>query len=110
MEAGPAVLGAEVRRAVVSVGVGGVVAVVVAIGPAGEERGHRRRAEAGIDGGHVGTQLGVLHVVGGQARVGSRHEVVFRLPALLSQHGRHRVLLGEGVAVGQVVLELQELA
>ena len=108
VETCPAVRGTEVGATVVAVGIGCVVAVVVTVGPAGEERSHRRTAETVVDLGRALTQLGIVNLVRGQVGVSNTRVVPFRLPALLTEHGGQVVTVGYGLGVGQVVLQLPE--
>ena len=106
MEACPAVVRAEVRRAVVTIGIGGVVAVVIIIGFAREERSHRCAAEARAEVFvHLLHQRRVLHVVARQVLAGDALVLPVRLPALLTQHGGEAVL-ADVASIGEVVLQL----
>ena len=109
MEAGPPLVRPEVGTAVVTVGVGGVVAVVERIGQTGEERGHRRTSEAYADGRCAGAQRRVVDGVGGKVGVLRPVVVVLAFPHLLAEHGREAVL-AQGVGIGDVVLQLPERA
>ena len=109
MKACPALVGTEVRRAVVTIGVGAEVAVIIIIGFAREERCHGARAKAGANLRVARAQSGVVHFVVGQVGVEGRHIVPLRLPRLLTEHGGDAVL-AELVAVGDVVLQSPERA
>ena len=108
VETCPAVRGTKVGATVIAVGIGCVVTIVVAVGPAGEERSHRRAAKAVVDLGRALTQLGIVNLVTGQVGIGYTRVVIFRLPALLTEHGGQVVTVGNGLGVGQVVLQLPE--
>ena len=108
VETCPAVRGTEVGATVIAVGVGRIVTVIVAVGPTGEERSHRRAAKAVVDLGRALTQLGIVNIVRRQVGVGYTRVVPFRLPALLTKHGGQVVKVGNGLGVGQVVLQLPE--
>ena len=107
VETGPALVGTEVRATIVTIGISSIVAVVVAVGPASEERSHRTAAETCANLRCTSTQSGIVYSVRGQTGIVNRNIVVLRLPALLTNHGRSRVL-AEGAAVGQIVLQLPE--
>ena len=109
MESRPTAVRTEVRGTVVTVGVGKQVAVVVVVGLSGEERGHRRRSETRVDARVAGGELEVMDLVRRQTRVGAAEVVVVGLPTLLADH-RGDAVLSELVGIGQIVLQLPELA
>ena len=109
METCPTLIRTEVRATIVTVGIGRIVAVVVAISPTGEERSHGTAAKTCTNLWRTCSQCRIMYLIRRQSCIIDRGIVVLRLPALLSKHGGSRVL-AKGTAVGQVVLQLPELA
>ena len=108
VEGCPAVLGSEIRRAVVAPGVGGEVSIIEIIGTTCEKRGHGTVAESVADRGCAVAEGRVVHLVAGQVGVLDVLVVPAARPCFLSYHGGERVL-SDLVGIGHVILQCPEL-